>query len=141
LLLDTVLYLARKGPDPREFDWTKGWYTNPMTIRTRFTPVILINSSFICTKRVKPTKKIYRNPILYARELHDEMIRDNLTRKQLAQRHMVSSDRITQWLCLLKLPEEKLREIEALGDYWDKRLITERELRRKWRSHVPTRSK
>jgi hypothetical protein len=34
----------------------------------------------------------------------------------MGRRFGVSSDRITQWLCLLKLPEEKLREIEGLGD-------------------------
>ena len=103
--------------------------TNPMTIRTRFAPVILLKSSFICTKRAKPIKKIYRNPVIYAQELHDEMIRDNLTRKQLAERHGVSSDRITQWLCLLKLPEKRLSELEALGDHWSRQVISERELR------------
>jgi hypothetical protein len=58
------------------------------------------------------------------------MLRDNLTRVHLGQRHGVTSDRITQWLCLLKLPEEKQREIEALGDYWERRVVTERGLRR-----------
>ncbi len=38
----------------------------------------------------------FRNPVIYAQELHDEMVRDSLTRKELAQRHGVSSDRITQ---------------------------------------------
>jgi hypothetical protein len=79
--------------------------------------------------KAKPESNKYRNPIIYAQELHDEMVRDTLTRKQLAERHGVSSDRITQWLCLLKLPEEKLKEIVALGDHWEMRLITERELR------------
>jgi len=78
---------------------------------------------------VKPARKIYRNPIIYAKELHDEMIRDNLTRKELAERYGVSSDRITQWLCLLKLPEEKRKEIVALGDDWSRQVISERELR------------
>jgi len=54
---------------------------------------------------------------------------DNLSREQLAERHGVSSDRITQWLCLLKLPEVKLREIEVMGDYWNRQIVTERELR------------
>ena len=58
------------------------------------------------------------------------MIRDNLTRKLLAERHGVSADRITPWLCLLKLPEEKLREIVSVGDYCEKQLVTERELRK-----------
>ncbi len=110
------------------------WYTNPMTIRTLFAPVILLKSSFICANRVKPAMKIYRNPVIYAQELHEEMIRDDLTRKQLAERQGVSSDRITQWLCLLKLPKEKLNEIEALGDYWSRQMVTERELRKIRRS-------
>ena len=64
------------------------------------------------------------------------MVRDNLSRTQLAKRHGVSSDRITQWLCLLKLPEEKLKEIEAIGDYWDKQIVTERELRALRTRHI-----
>jgi hypothetical protein len=75
------------------------------------------------------SKASYRNPIIYARELHEEMVRDNLSRRQLAERHGVSTDRITQWLCLMKLPEEKLKELEELGDNWDRRVITERQLR------------
>ena len=67
--------------------------------------------------------------MIYARELHDEMVGDNLTRKQLAERHGITSDRVTQWLCLLKLPEEKQREIEALGDNWELQVVTERCLR------------
>ncbi len=57
------------------------------------------------------------------------MLRDNLTRKQLAEKHRVSPDRITQYLCLLKLPEDRLREITELGDCWKKRVVTERGLR------------
>ena len=72
----------------------------------------------------------YRNPVIYARELRDEMVRDDLTRNQLAERYGISSDRITQWLCLLKLPKEKLKEIKELGDNWERQLVTERTLRR-----------
>jgi hypothetical protein len=71
----------------------------------------------------------FRNPIIFARELQAEMLRHNLTRAQLGQRHGITSDRITQWLCLLKLPEGKQREIEALGDHWNRRVVTERGLR------------
>ena len=83
------------------------------------------------TFRELPRKqsRAYRNPVIYARELQQEMVRDGLTRRQLAERHGVTSDRITQWLCLLTLPEEKLREIEKLGDDWGWQVITERQLR------------
>jgi transcriptional regulator with XRE-family HTH domain len=63
-------------------------------------------------------------------ELQDELVRDNLTRKQLAERHGISSDRVTQWLCLLKLPDEDKVSILALGDYWERQVVTERELRK-----------
>jgi hypothetical protein len=84
-------------------------------------------------------RQLYRNPVIYAHELQQEMVRDGLTRKQIAERHRVSSDRITQWLCLLKLPEEILSEIESLGDYWDRKAVTERELRsaRRLQLHDP----
>jgi hypothetical protein len=75
-------------------------------------------------------KRESRNPVIFAKELHDEMVRDNLTRKQLAERHSVSSDRITQWLCLLKLPKKRLKEIESMGDYWERLVVTERKLRK-----------
>ena len=57
------------------------------------------------------------------------MVGDNLTRKQLAERHGITSDRVTQWLLLLKLPEERQSEIEAQGDHWNRRVVTERDLR------------
>ena len=109
------------------------WYANRLSQRTRVELVIRLPP---ITFRELPRKirNTYRNPVIYAWELHDEMVRDNLTRKQLAERHGVSSDRITQWLCLLKLPEKKLREIEALGDYWEKQVITERQIRELRRS-------
>jgi transcriptional regulator with XRE-family HTH domain len=81
----------------------------------------------------KLPESVYRNPVIYAKELHREMVQDGLSRRQLAERHGVFSDRITQWLCLLKLPEEKLLEIEALGDNWDRQVVTERQLRAQMR--------
>jgi len=75
-------------------------------------------------------KKTYRNPLIYAIELNDELVRDSLTRKQLAERYDITSDRVTQWLCLLNLPDEIQQKVIALGDNWDKQIITERELRK-----------
>ncbi len=63
------------------------------------------------------------------------MVRDNLTRKQLAERHGISSDRVTQWLCLLKLPEDEKERIIALGDNWDRQVVTERQLWMLRRTH------
>jgi len=58
------------------------------------------------------------------------MRRLDLSRREMGRRLAVSADRITQWLCLLKLPEEKLREVEELGDYWERQVVTERQLRK-----------
>jgi hypothetical protein len=68
--------------------------------------------------------------VIFARELAAELTRDHLTRHQLADQHGISLDRIIQWLALLKLPQEQLEEIAALGDYWDMRVVTEKGLRR-----------
>ena len=108
-------------------------HTNAMSIRTAYLPIIkLVTLCNIC--RYNPNPKRYRNPVIYAKELQKKMLRDNLSRKQLAERHGVSSDRITQWLCLLKLPEKKLREIESLWDHWERQIVTERQLRKTRRS-------
>jgi hypothetical protein len=61
------------------------------------------------------------------------MVRGNLTRKQPGERHGISTDRVTQWLCLLKLLEDKLRDIESFGDYWEKQVVPERAERAKTR--------
>ena len=95
--------------------------------QTNYTYPILIARPDLSKVRSEPKK--YRNPVIYAQELQDEMVCDSLTRKQLAERYGVSSDRITQWLCLLKLPEEKKREIQALGDHCDRKITSERKLR------------
>ncbi len=67
--------------------------------------------------------------MIVAMELNDELVIDNLTRKQLAERHGITSDRVTQWLCLLKLPYHEKARVLALGDNWDRQVVTERELR------------
>jgi transcriptional regulator with XRE-family HTH domain len=77
----------------------------------------------------KLPESVYRNPVIYAKELQQEMVQDGLSRRQLAERHGVSPDRITQWLCLLTLPEERLQGLEGLGDNWDRQVVTERQLR------------
>ena len=111
------------------------WYTGLLSSRTQTKHTYPVSIQRPDISKAKPQSSKYRNPIIYAQEMHEEMVRDNLTRKQLAERYEVSSDRITQWLCLLKLPEENLKEIEDLGDYWDRKVITERQIRAFRRSH------
>jgi len=74
-------------------------------------------------------KKTYRNPIILAREMSLMMEMEELSRADLARKLGLSRARVTQMLNLLKLPEELFREIEELGDYWDRQLVTERQLR------------
>ncbi|MBD3369445.1 hypothetical protein GF402_03670 [Candidatus Fermentibacteria bacterium] len=102
------------------------WYAKPNSRRTAPIPLLLLTTTLI--EQIE--SKTYRNPVIYAQEIRDEMKRLGLTRREMGKRLGVSSDRITQWLCLLKLPEAKLREIDGLGDYWGRTVITERELRR-----------
>lgn len=78
----------------------------------------------------KPPNRLYRNPVFYAMELNRELVENGLTRKQLADRHGITSDRITQILLVLELPEDQLTEVIALGDHWSRQVVTERELRR-----------
>ena len=110
------------------------WYTGLVSSRTKAKHTFPVCIRRPDLSKLKPETKKYRNPVIYAQDLHDELVRDDLTRKQLAARHGVSSDKITQWLCLLKLREKKLMEIECLGDNWDRQVVTERALRRSRRT-------
>ena len=78
--------------------------------------------------------KIFRNPLLYARELRDRMLAEGINRAELARRLGMSRARVTQWLDLLELPERVLHEAEALGDNWSRQVMTEREMRRSAKS-------
>jgi len=60
-----------------------------------------------------------------------EMELNDLTRAELARKLGISRARVTQFLNLLKLPEDYKDEIERMGDYWGRRLVTERALRRR----------
>jgi hypothetical protein len=105
------------------------WYTGPFTSRTSSDRLFIIRIGRPDLPARPAPKRVYRNPVIFARELAVELEQDRLTRQQLADRHAISLDRVIQWLALLKLPEEQLEEIAALGDYWDRRLVTERGMR------------
>ena len=109
------------------------WYTGLWSSRTSSARLFTIRIARPDLPSPPAPKRIYRNPVIFALELAVELTRDHLTRQQLADRNGVSLDRVIQWLALLKLPERKLEEIAALGDHWDRRVVTERELRRRSR--------
>lgn len=81
-----------------------------------------------CSLISKPLKT-YRNPIIYAQELAEEMRREGLTQAELARKHGISRTRVNQWLSLLKLTNKETRRILAMGDHWERRLLTERAFR------------
>ena len=54
---------------------------------------------------------------------------EELSRADLARKLGLSRARVTQMLNLLGLPEMLISEIEEMGDYWSRQLITERQLR------------
>ena len=60
-----------------------------------------------------------------------EMDLNSLTKADLARKLGISRARVTQMLNLLKLPVELIEEVERMGDCWERRLVTERMLRRK----------
>lgn len=72
--------------------------------------------------------RIFRNPIIQAKEMSLEIELNNLSKADLARKLGISRARVTQMLNLLQLPEELKEEIEGMGDYWE-RLVTERSLR------------
>jgi len=102
------------------------WYANRVAQRTILWYTKEHDKPII---KQKP-KKTFRNPIIRAREIALEIELKALTQGQMAKKLGCSLSRVSQMLHLLKLPEENQREIEALGDHWDRRVVTERGLRR-----------
>ena len=56
---------------------------------------------------------------------------EGLSRADLARKFDCSRTRVTQKLDLLNLPRDLLLEIEAMGDNWERQVVTERGLRGK----------
>jgi esterase/lipase len=76
-------------------------------------------------------KKTYRNPIYLAKE-YKKMIdsREVKNQAELARIKSISRARITQILNLLKLDKNIIDNLEQIGDPMDKKVISERELRK-----------
>jgi len=67
--------------------------------------------------------------MVIALELVEELKRDGISRAELARRHGLSRARVTQWLSLMELPRIEIESFLAMGDYWERRVVTERGLR------------
>ena len=76
-------------------------------------------------------KRTYRNPIFLAKE-YKEMIDDNKVKNQadLAHKLGISRARATQIINLLKLDKSIIDKLEQIGDPMDKKVISERKLRK-----------
>ena len=75
--------------------------------------------------------KTYRNPIYLAKE-YKEMIDSGEVKNQLelARIKGISRARVTQILNLLKLDKSIIDNLEQIGDPMDRKVISERELRK-----------
>jgi hypothetical protein len=88
---------------------------------------------YLQTAIKKPSipRKTYRNPIHLAKE-YKEMIDSGEVRNQaeLARIKGISRARVTQILNLLKLDKSIIDNLEQIGDPMNKKVISERELRK-----------
>lgn len=112
------------------------WRLDSRSTRTFGGPILKLEYVLSYTTHKPKLQKTYRNPIIYAQELHEEMNREGLTQAELALKHGISRVRVNQWLALLKLPGKEIRRILAMGDSWERRLLTERGLRMILRSSL-----
>jgi hypothetical protein len=105
------------------------WLTTRISQRTAHEILLWLATPLPQKPRKPLPEPRYRNPVIYAKELASRLVEEGISQAELARRLGVSRARVCQWLRLLELPEEALREVEDLGDYWNRRMITERELR------------
>lgn len=105
------------------------WRLDSRSARTLGGPVFSFEYELESKQHNSKNTRIFRNPLLYAMELKAEMEREGLTQAEMARKHGISRARVNQWLSLLKLPEKEKRRLLAMGDYWTRRLLTERNLR------------
>lgn len=94
------------------------------TFISKFYFQTIVKKSFI-------PKKTYRNPINLARE-YKEMIDKGKVKNQaeLAKTKGISRARVTQILNLLRFDKTIIDNLEQIGDPMDKKVISERKLRK-----------
>ena len=82
-------------------------------------------------KKSSIPKKTYRNPIYLAKE-YKKMLDSGeaKTQAELARIKGISRARVTQTINLLRLDKSIIDNLEQIGDPMDKKVISERELRK-----------
>jgi len=85
----------------------------------------------IAVEKPSSTKKTYRNPIYLAKEYKEIIDSGEAKNKaELARIKDISRARVTQILNLLKLEKSIIDSLEQIGDPMDRKVISERELRK-----------
>ena len=112
------------GVEPCRFNGGWHWRLDSVSQRT----ILWYDTTSYNQIKRKP-KKTFRNPIILTREMALMMEMEELSRADLARKLGLSRARVTQMLNLLKLPDSLISEIEEMGDYWIRQLVTERSLR------------
>jgi len=117
----------------RDFEWVANWRLGSLSARTYPGHVIVLTHELPEAQSKWKPRKTYRNPLVVAMEMAEEMRREGITQAELARKHDVSRARVNQWLSLLKLPAGERKRILAMGDHWERRVVTEREMRKQRR--------
>ena len=120
----------------RDFEWVANWRLDSLSSRTLECDCFSIMVKHAKESSNKKPKKTFRNPIIFALELQGEMRREGFSQSELARKHGISRVRVNQWLSLLDLPKLEIEKVLAMGDYWERRLVTERLLRRVTSNHT-----
>ena len=81
------------------------WRLDSRSTRTFGGPILTLQFELPSRVPNRKPQKTYRNPIILAQELMQEMSREGLTQAELARKHGISRARVHQWLSLLKLPK------------------------------------
>jgi len=109
----------------------KGWKclgSPDCNIDRTFMSTFYFPQKILKTNQIKP---LYRNPIYLAKEFK-EMIDSGKVKNQsdLARKLGISRARVTQILNLLKLEKNITDNLERIGDPMERKVISERELRK-----------
>jgi len=109
----------------------KGWLLSgspDCNIDRTFTSIFYFPHQAIKTNVIK---RIYRNPIYLARE-YKRIIANGQVKNQadLARKFGISRARVTQIINLLKLDKNIIDNLDKIGDPMDKKVTSERELRK-----------
>jgi len=105
------------------------WRLGSLSARTSQSPVIPLVYLLPGSGSILKPRRTFRNPLVVAMELAAEMRRERISQSELARRHGLTRARVNQWLSLLQLPVGERRRILAMGDHWERRVVTERSLR------------